>query len=309
MSTSVLSFIQAQFVRYGMAIILVFGCFGNVYAVFFFIRQRKNVCALFLLSAAFMNILYLIFNIPINVYSYEFGDPSRYSMTLCKLRYYIFHVWGQMSRYFILLACIDRYALTHMSANIRLLIGPRLARRLIVIVTLFWHVFPLHILIMTTIKNGQCGYFDLYYILNSIYMLIFVCLVPPISMSVFGYLAFRNMHRLHTRVQPSSPGMTNDAIAIHRQDQNLLRMVLAEVIMYLMTMSIYPVIICELAVTNAIGMNKSLQQTQIESFILFMAQFLIYINTSAPFYTYMTVSKTFRHDFKETLRLCIRRTP
>jgi hypothetical protein len=163
---------------------------------------------------------------------------------------------------------------------------------------------------MTTVKNGRCGYFDLYYTLNSVYVLIFVCLVPPITMTIFGYLAFRNMKQLQTRVQPS--GSLSTGIVIHRQDRNLLVMVLAEVLVYIVTMSLYPVIICELAVTTSMGVNKSLQQIQIENFILFFAQFLIYINTSAPFYIYLIASKTFRNDFKQTVNMawqCIVRRP
>jgi hypothetical protein len=76
---------------------------------------------------------------------------------------------------------------------------------------------------------------------------------------------------------------------------------LAEVLVYVVTMSLYPVIIFELAVTSSMAANKSLHQVQIENFILFIAQFLIYINTSAPFYIYLIASKTFRNDFKETI--------
>jgi len=278
---------------------MVLGCTGNAYVVFVFLKNRKNACAIFLLSAALMNIIYLAFSIPLTVYTYEYGDPSLNSMVLCKLRYYLFHIWGQMSRYFIVLACIDRFALTNMNANIRTFSQSYVAQYLIVITTIFWHLFAIHIVIMTTIKNGRCGYFDLYSTLNSIYVLIFVCLVPPVTMGIFGYLAFRNMKRLHTRVQTAETVKTS--VVIYRHDRNLLVMVLAEVLVYVVTMSLYPVIIFELAVTGSMAANKSLQQVQIENFILFIAQFLIYINTSAPFYIYLIASKTFRNDFKETI--------
>lgn len=300
MSTSILPFIQTQLVRYGIPIILSLGCTGNAYIVILFLKNHKNACTMLLLSAAIMNIIYLVFSVPLIMYTYEHGDPSLNSMSLCKLRYYLFHVWGQMSRYFIVLACVDRFALTHMNANIRMLSQPFMARWLIGITTIFWHIFAIHILIMTTIKSGRCGYFDLYYTLNSIYVLIFVCLVPPVTMGIFGYLAFRNMKRLHTRVQPNEVVKTA-RIVIHHYDQRLLIMVLAEVLVYVVAMSLYPAIIFELALTNSLAINKSLQQIQIENFILFIAQFLIYINTSAPFYIYLIASKTFRNDFKKTI--------
>jgi hypothetical protein len=224
MSNSLLSFIQTQLVRYGTTTIMVLGCTGNAYVVFVFLKNRKNACAIFLLSAALMNIIYLAFSIPLTVYTYEYGDPSLNSMGLCKLRYYVFHIWGQMSRYFIVLACIDRFALTSTNANIRTFSQSYKAQCLIVITTIFWHLFAIHIVIMTTIKNGRCGYFDLYSTLNSIYVLIFVCFVPPVTMGIFGYLAFRNMKRLHTHVQPTETVKTS--VVIHRHDRNLLVMVL-----------------------------------------------------------------------------------
>jgi hypothetical protein len=300
MSTSALSFIQTQLVRYGITTIMFLGCTGNAYVVLTFLKHYKNSCALFLLSAAIMNIIYLALSIPLTVYTYEHGDPSLYSMGLCKLRYYLFHVWGQMSRYFIVLACIDRFALTNIDSKIRMLGQPYVARWLIGLITIFWHIFAIHIAIMTTVKNGRCGYFDLYYTLNSIYVLIFVCFVPPVTMSIFGYLTFKNMNRLHTRVQPMGTGNTA-GIVIHRHDHNLLVMVLAEVLVYVATMSLYPVIILELAVTNSMAANKTLQEVQIENFLLFISQFLIYINTSAPFYIYLIASKTFRNDFRKTI--------
>jgi hypothetical protein len=304
MSSSLLPSIQALLVRYGITTIMVLGCIGNVCVVFFFSKHHKNACALFLLNAAAMNIIYLTLSVPLTVYTYEYGDPSLNSMALCKLRYYLFHVWGQISRYSIALACIDRFAVTHINSKIRAISQTYVAGRLIGFITVFWYIFPIHIMIMTTIKNGRCGYFDLYYTLNSIYALIFVCLIPPIIMTIFGYRAFRNMKRLHTRVQPTRT--SSNSLVVHRQDRNLLVMLLAEASVYVITMSLYPAIILEVAVTNSMTANKSLQEVEIENFILFIAQFLIYLNTSAPFYIYCAVSKKFRNDFKKTIGNCCR---
>jgi hypothetical protein len=245
-----------------------------------------------------MNMIYLSLSIPLGVYTSERGDPSLRSLALCKLRFYLFHVWGQMSRYFIVSACIDRYALTHMNPRIRSFSGLTVVRRSIAIITIFWHVIALHIVIMATVRNRRCGYFDLYSTLNSVYVLICNCLIPPIIMAVFGYLAFRNMKRLHTRVQASG-NANNGNIVVHRQDRNMLAMLLAEVSVYVVTMSLYPAITLEVAVTSSVP--KDLQRIQIEGFLQFMSLFLIYVNTSAPFFIYMAVSKAFRREFIELI--------
>ncbi len=304
MSSTSLPFIQTQFVLYGATALVILGCIGNAYVIFLFSRHHKNACAIYLMCAAAMNIVYLSLSVPLTVYTYEHGDPSLYSMGLCKMRYYLFHIWGQISRYSIALACIDRFALTNMSAKIRALSQPKIARVLVGINIIFWHVFAIHIAIETTVENGRCGYFGLYSTLNSIYVLIFNCFIPPIIMTIFGYLAFRQMKQMQTRVQPTGTGNSN--IVIHRKDRNLLAMLLAEVSVYVVTMSLFPVILFEVAVTSSMTSEKSIQRVQIENFILFIAQFLIYMNTSASFYIYATISKTFRDDFKGSIRSCWR---
>ena len=297
---SPLASIQAQFVRYGFTTIMIFGCLGNACVVFLFSRNRGNACAMLLSFAAVMNIVYLILSVPLNVYTYEYGDPSLHSMALCKLRYYLFHIWGQVSRYLIAAACIDRFLMTHRSTKMRAFSCSRVAQYMIGIINIFWYIFAIHILIMTTIKSGRCGYFDLYSTLNSIYVLVFVCFIPPLIMAIFGYLAWQNFRRMHVRIQPVAMG-------IHRHDRNYLAMLLAEVCVYLITMSLYPAIIFEVAITNSITPNKTLEQVYIENFILFIAQFFIYLNTSAPFYIYFLASEAFRNDFKYMMKTWWRR--
>ena len=298
MSTSFLQVVQIQIVRFVIPTVAVLGIVGNILVLILFRKHHKNACALYLSGAAAMNILYLSLSVPLNVYTNERGDPSLYSLALCKLRFYMFHVWGQLSRYFIVFACIDRFALTHMNPRIRSMSHPKVVQPLMAIITVFWHVFALHIAIMTTVMNGRCGYFGLYSTLNSAYVLAFNCFIPPITMAVFGYLAFRNMKRLHTRVHASGNG-NNGAAVVHRQDRNMLAMLLAEVSVYVVTMSLYPIITLEVAVTASI--SKDPQRLQIEGFLQFMALFLIYVNTSAPFFIYIKVSKAFRREFIEMI--------
>ncbi|CAF1566645.1 unnamed protein product [Adineta ricciae] len=171
------------------------------------------------------------------------------------------------------------------------------------IVTLFWHIFPIHILLMTTIQNGRCGYFDLYYILNSVYSVIFVGLVPPVLMTLFGYLAFRNVSKMHRRIKPADVSTANNSTTnvIQRKDRNLLKMLLSEVSVYILTMSFYPIVVLEVSVTNAMNIQKTLERIQIENFMSYLSLFFIYLNTSASFYIYYLASKSFRKDCKESV--------
>jgi hypothetical protein len=59
--------------------------------------------------------------------------------------------------------------------------------------------------------------------------------------------------------------------------------------------------------------NKSFQYLQIEIFIVNIAVFLLFVNSAAPFYTYLISSKSFRRDFKQLIinsyRKLTRQTP
>jgi hypothetical protein len=124
-------------------------------------------------------------------------------------------------------------------------------------------------------------------------------------MTTFGYLAYRQMKQMQTRVQPSGTGSSTTTV-IHRKDRNLLAMLLGEVSVYVVTMSLYPAILLEQAVTSSMASEKSTERVQTENFISFISTFLIYMNTSASFYIYSAVSKTFREDFKGSVRSCWR---
>ncbi len=47
--------------------------------------------------------------------------------------------------------------------------------------------------------------------------------------------------------------------------------------------------------------NEIFQYLQIEIFIVNIAAFLLFINSAAPFYTYLISSKSFRREFKQLI--------
>jgi hypothetical protein len=124
------------------------------------------------------------------------------SPDFCRIRYYLSNVWDQMARYFIVLACIDGFLLTSSSARLRGFSRTSIAWRLIAIVTIIWHLFGIHLLVMTKIQSGKCGQFDTYYIVYVVYFLIFTSLIPPVSIAIFSKLVYRNLREMHARVQP-----------------------------------------------------------------------------------------------------------
>ncbi|CAF1249755.1 unnamed protein product [Adineta steineri] len=151
--------------------------------------------------------------------------------------------------------------------------------------------------ILVTIHNERCGSFGVYYVIYQVYTATFLGLLPPVLMSIFGFLAYHNMKKLHLRVRPIG-NLGYDSIIIHRRDRDLLLMVLTEVVIYVVTAIPYPFIVLEVAVTNYIGVSKSTQRVEIENFLNSTALTLFSVTYGSRFYTYFVVSKAFRKDCK-----------
>ena len=301
-SSPSLLFLQIQLTRYGMTSILILGNIGNIFVACLFAKHHKNACSMYLLGSMTMNNIFLLSNIPLQVYITNYGDPTLSSLIFCKLRYYLPNVWGQMARYFLVLACMDRFAMTSANVHLRAFSRPSTARRLMSITTIFCHLIAIHLPIMITVSNGRCGPTGPYYPVYTFYLFIFFNLIPPVAMAIFGSLAYLNMKRIRSRVRPAG----NIAVVasrrhgrIQRYDRELLSMLLAEVIVYTTTTLLYPFILLETSITNIMSIDKSLQQMQIETFILFIASFLVTLNHAAPFYIYFLSSQAFRRDIKQ----------
>ena len=223
-ASTLLPFVQVQLIRYGLSTILILGNIGNGFVAFLFGRHQKNACSMYLLSAAIMSNIFLISNIPLQVYITYHGDPTVGTPIFCKLRYYLPNVWGQMSRYFVVLACIDRFAMTNANVRLRAFSRPSIARYLMSIVTVFCHLVAIHLLIMITVMNGQCGPSGSYYAVYTFYLLIFFNLIPPITMIIFGLLAYFNMKKLHSRLRPMENAMVDfhGFVRIHQRDREIV---------------------------------------------------------------------------------------
>jgi hypothetical protein len=286
--------IQQNMTR-SMLIFLVFGNIGNLCNCFVFLQKplRSNSCSFYLLVSSIANIITLTFSILTGLYSTEQTNPSTYSLIYCKLRLYIYQTFLMISRYVIVFACIDRACLTSRQVIIRNFSQIHKARILSILIIIFWFIAAIHIPIMSTIQYGYCIMPGIYTLIFSIYDLIFAGLIPPILMSAFSLITLLNLHSVHVRIHASS---TQANRVMHQRDFHLTRMLIAQVVIYVLTTTPYPVYALYAAVTKS--MKKSLDQQMVESFVYFITgTFLLFINPSLPFYIYMTTSKAFRKEF------------
>ncbi|CAF1339517.1 unnamed protein product [Adineta steineri] len=297
MAVTILPFIQTQITRYGTSALIIFGNIGNFLIVLLFYRRRKNSCALYLLCAAIVHSATVTCNGIINIYALDYGDPTARSLFLCKFRSYIPHVWNQSGRYLTVLACIDRYMWTTNNAYGRFMNRSSTSRYLAAMVFILWHIIPIHIPVLVTISNGRCSEFGVYYVIYQAYNSTFLGLLPPILMSIFGFLAYRNIKKLHLRVRPIGNNGDHNG-RIYRRDRDLLLMILTEVVVYVLTALPYPFVVLEIAVTNYMGVVKSAERVETENFLNSTTLTLLFVTCSSRFYTYFAVSKAFRKDCK-----------
>jgi hypothetical protein len=301
MSSSILSTIQSQLRIYPNLILMILGNIGNIFIVLIFSRQRQSACSIYLITSAIANDVYLTFATLVQIFPFYYGDEIILAFASCKIRAYIPNLIGQISKTMIILACIDRFMITNESVTIRAFSTPKRAKWLIFLVIIFWLLFCSHVAIMTTIINKQCGQFDMYSTIYTFYTIIFVGLIPSATLSVFGYLTYRNMRRRHIRIQPVTHNIPVTNNSIQRRDRDLLIIVISEVFIYLVTTASYPLILLETTISRYVISNKSVQYSQIENFIWTIAILLLSIASGIPFYVYLISSKSFRRDFKKLI--------
>ncbi|CAF1182551.1 unnamed protein product [Adineta steineri] len=297
MSSPTLATIQNQLNRYGNSIATILGDIGNIFIIIIFSQQHRNACSLYLVTAAICNTFYITFSCILQYFPFYYLDETVRAFILCKIRYYVPILIAQIAKTMMVFACIDRYMITSNRATFRALSTSKRAKYLIVFSVIFWLLVLSHIAVGTTINNGQCGQFGIYATFYSIFIIIVAGSIPPIVMSVCGYLTYRNMRRLRHRIQPAVNYTNEGNVNIRQRDRDLLIIVINEIFIYVIMISLYPLILLETIISNNTMSSKSAQYLQIETFIIIIASFLSSVNSAAPFYIYFVSSKSFRRDF------------
>jgi hypothetical protein len=162
----------------------------------------------------------------------------------------------------------------------------------------------IHVLIFLSIENNYCSVYGIYGKVFSIYSIIFTGLIPISAMIFFGIMLLNALRQSRFRVQP-----LENTRRLNRRDINLMKLVLAEVIVYIICTFGYPLMYLYLNITNGIILDKSTERKQIESFINFITMaFLLYLNYNTTFYIHICTSKTYRIEVKQFILKIIKKT-
>ncbi|CAF0879854.1 unnamed protein product [Adineta ricciae] len=305
-STSMSNFVLSPFVSYltdiqqaltwSMLSFLILGNIGNLLNCFVFLQRslRSNPCSHYLFVSSITNSIALSFTIPTGIYEMKQISLTSYSLIYCKLRLYIYHSLLMISRYLIILACFDRACLSSRRPTIRNLSHVRFARILSLFTIIFWFIGAVHLPLVVKIQFGYCTLPGVYPLIFSIYAVIFAGIIPPVAMTIFSAFTLRNLHSIHVRIHSTS-APTNSIM--RQRDLHLIRMLTAQVIIYVLTTTPYPLNTLYAAIT--LSTPKSSDRQAIEGFIYFVTStFLLFINPSATFYIYFTTSKAFRTELQ-----------
>jgi len=191
---------------------------------------------------------------------------------------YINHTSIFIARMFTILASIDTYKMSSPNRVFRMFSQRSNAIKYALVVVFCCPLIAVHIPIMNTIVAGQCVMTGVYSLIFAIYQMFIAGIFPPVTMIIFSCLAYFNMRKGSIRDE-------NSVSRTKRQQQRqLIRMVTTQITVYIISAERVPITTLYKQLTaNVIG--KSQNQKAIESFITFIASnFLLYLNTWAPFF-------------------------
>jgi hypothetical protein len=198
MSTTLAQAQQAMSL-YGLSTFYILGTIGNFLLVCILLQRthRRSSCSLYLLSATVVNFILIQCILPLAVYSAINIDPQNVLLIWCKIRSYLFNALLMLYRWYKMAACIDRAAMYSRHAWIRSFSAARIARRVILIITIIWLLIPTHLAVYFRIESGRCvPQSGTYAQVFSAYSIIISGWSPPIVMAIFGMIAYQNLKQV-----------------------------------------------------------------------------------------------------------------
>ncbi len=281
-------------IRYGMTFYLALGLVGNICNCIMFTHHshHRTASSIYFLALSIFSIMYLIWSVVPFIYTLNHIDPQTQSLFYCKVRLYGSNILGEYLRYVIVFACADRFFATRTNVRIRSLNSVSIAIKLVFIMCIVCAIIAIYMPISLNIISGVCAMSAVYKLIYAIYQITLVSILPPVLMSIFSILTIRSLHQRH-----------GGQIHAGQRDRYLMRMVIAEVILNIVTSIPYSVNLIYGKITSNV-VNKSAQRLEIESFIGFVVQFLLYMISVAPFYLFILTSKPFRNNFINILVKC-----
>ncbi|CAF4105932.1 unnamed protein product [Adineta steineri] len=309
-SAATLYNVQQQILRIGGPLLIVIGTISCLMNLMVFTKNtlRKNPCTICFIAVNIINLLYFYFGLLPTILSSGYNiDPSTNNIVLCRLRLYFAYVFSSWQSSYIILAAIDRTFITSPNANTRRFSTRRLIIISMIRVSVFWLLFMSHGLIFSQIIQFAPGYFvcycqpGLYSILIAYQSISILGVIPPLVMTIFGFLTVRNIRGIqrpaqHSRAVDTGVIAVGQLHALHSKDQQLIRMLLVDIISF--TLCKFPSEIMTIYSQITQYNVKSVEQQIIEQSVLQLTFLWYFVDNGISCYTNVLVSKTFRAELK-----------
>ncbi|UJR18802.1 hypothetical protein I4U23_005708 [Adineta vaga] len=282
--------------RYLLIMIVVIGTFSNLATIIIFRQKhlRSTSCSWYFMSMALCHLLYIDLGCLSRAIAAWAGfHPSLVSSALCKLWSYLTGYLLILSRHFLCLIAIDRWMVTSRNIKLRRCSSRKIAQWLIIIGSIFWALFNIHLLIKFRIEIGDgCSASD-----DSSYLLFYIILnlcitfVPLTIIIVFSCLLMVNIQTIG-RAQALSQTDTSCSVpqnsiqnSHHRINVQFIRLSLIQIGMYIICnlLHVHNVIYAYVSLhtntsverktitifLNIMGVNLNYLYTSVRNFILF----------------------------------------
>lgn len=223
----IISMISFYIIRYGLLITITLGISGNIFilCVFRQPKRRLNPCSFYIISAAYVNLIWIIVDPLVRILSTYELDVFDRIIILCKIHRFLAYTLSSLSMLLLALATMDRFFASHILIEYRRLSSLRNAHRLVVTtITICCLIFidmiyclnvtqtPVKI-VCTFLTRRICRLY------NETARLITFALVPYSLIVIFGMGIIRNIREVRRRAM--SINRANGSI--RRIDQRLVQ--------------------------------------------------------------------------------------
>ncbi|CAF1318874.1 unnamed protein product [Adineta ricciae] len=253
-------------------ILLISGSIGNILNCLIFTRSslRNKPCSIYFLAMSIANLITLYFSCLTRILLL-FGiyvQPG-YGDIYCRFRVFLTYMPLSASSWFIVAACVDRYASSSASVRIRSFSQLKVSLRIVcgtwVMLCLIW--MEMFICFNGNLNGTVCApvspFCNTY---NSFSLLVFFSLLPPICMLLFGGMTIRNVrHRPINR-------------AANTKDRQLALMLIVQVVIF-QILSL-PISIQRIYSYITINDSKTLQRKQLESLLSDVSNYAAFTDTA-----------------------------
>jgi hypothetical protein len=243
------------------------------------------------------------------MYSLNHDDPMTTILAFCKMRIYFLQSTSMMYRWLFTIACFDRYALSSASVRLRNFAKVYIARRVVAMIICVWLVLPIHGPIFYELRVGGCGIFgnQVAALYHSIFTTTLGCIFPVIIMMICAILVYRNLllkqQRLQHNINSQHTENRNEVERGQRiRDQQVFLMLLIQVFVYVVSVTPLMMMYLYNAATLS-NSNKSADRINLENFLFFAAEVIVYFFPVSSFYLYTLASNLFRKELKRLLYL------